>query len=129
MRWGFDKRLRTMTSTIPQTAKAAVASAPKEAYVIKADHPVKQPQELAPGECLVKLEYTGVCHTDAIMQQGYEGVADFPLVGGHEGIGRLVAIGENSPPSFIKIGDRVGVRAFGTVCMKYVRWIVFYHHF
>ena len=41
------------------------------------------------------------------------------LIGGHEGIGRVVAIGEHSG-STVKVGDRVGVKWIGNVCGQYV---------
>ena len=109
-----------MAPTIPLTAKAAVLNASGEDYVLKEDYPVKQPSELAPGECLVKLDYSGVCHSDVHIQRGTWPIApEFPRIGGHEGVGHVVAIGEHSDTQ-IKIGDRVGLKWIGVVCNKYV---------
>ena len=106
----------TSTTTIPLTQKAAVLEDPSKPYVIKTDHPVKQPSELAPGECLVKLEYSGVCHSDLHIRNAEWAVkSKLPLVGGHEGIGRVVAIGEHGGDT-VKIGDRVGIKWIGKVC-------------
>ncbi|KAF8162663.1 mannitol-1-phosphate dehydrogenase M1PDH1 [Crassisporium funariophilum] len=111
-----------MTSTdhqaIPQTQKAAVLESFGAPYVVKTDHPVQQPSELAPGQCLIKLEYSGVCHSDLHIRDGdWPTKSKLPLVGGHEGIGRVVAIGEHSGDA-VKIGDRVGVKWIGKVCGK-----------
>ena len=107
-------------TSIPLTAKAAVLSDIQQPYVIKDDHPVKQPSELAPGECLIKLDYTGVCHTDLHIQRGDwpSFMPRLPLVGGHEGVGHIVAIGEHSGEGPVKVGDRVGIKWIERVCMK-----------
>lgn len=52
-------------SNIPQVQTAAVVTSKSEEIQIKDDQPVTQHKDLAPGECLVKLECTGVCHTGA----------------------------------------------------------------
>jgi len=113
--------MATNLTSIPLTAKAAVLSDIQQPYVVKDNHPVKQASELAPGECLVKLEYTGVCHSDLHIQRGdWEGSFEshLPLVGGHEGVGHIVAIGEHSREGPVKVGDRVGIKWIGEVCMK-----------
>lgn len=110
-----------MAPTIPLTAKAAVLYDFDEEYTIKTDHPVKQASELSPGECLVKLEYSGVCHSDLHVRRGeWSRKPPLPLVGGHEGIGHVVAIGEHSTAGSVKVGDRVGVKWIGCVCMRCV---------
>jgi propanol-preferring alcohol dehydrogenase len=102
--------------TIPLTQKAAILEAHSTPYVVKTDYPVKQPSELAAGECLIKLEYSGVCHSDLhIRNADWANKLKPPLIGGHEGIGRVVAIGAHSG-STVKIGDRVGVKWIGNVC-------------
>lgn len=40
-----------------------------------------------------------------------------PLVGGHEGIGRVVAIGEHTENLEVKIGDWVGIKWIAKVCV------------
>ena len=106
-----------MSPSIPKTQKAAVIPNVGAAIQIK-DIPVKQPSELAPGECLVKLECTGVCHTDLHAKQGDWPIPpNLPLVGGHEGVGRIVAIGENTVQSPVKIGDRVGIKWLADSCL------------
>jgi propanol-preferring alcohol dehydrogenase len=110
----------TTAIDIPKTQKAAVLEDFASPYAIKTNHPVKQPSELAPGECLIKLEYTGVCHSDLhIRNADWPTKAKLPLVGGHEGIGRVVAVGEHSAGN-VKVGDRVGMKWIANVCGKWV---------
>ncbi|KAG5652129.1 hypothetical protein H0H81_006205 [Sphagnurus paluster] len=100
-----------MAFEIPTTARAAVLSEFNQPYSLRTDYPVKQPAELAPGECLVKIEYSGVCHSDLHIKKGdWTFKPTLPLIGGHEGVGRVVAIGEHSDAGPIKLGDRVGLK-------------------
>ena len=68
-----------------------------------------------PGQILVKTEACGVCHTDLHAARG-----DWPLkptppfIPGHEGIGRVVALG--SGITIVKEGDRVGVPWLYSAC-------------
>ena len=57
-----------------------------------------------PGEAVVDIITSGVCHTDLHYQQG--GISDdFPFLLGHEATGRVSAIGEGVTE--IEVGDRV----------------------
>ena len=49
--------------SIPKVQIAAVVPKPGAPIEIRENHPVKQPDELNPGECLIKMQYSGVCHT------------------------------------------------------------------
>ncbi|KAF9442535.1 mannitol-1-phosphate dehydrogenase M1PDH1 [Macrolepiota fuliginosa MF-IS2] len=103
--------------TIPKTQRAAVLHTLKSPYTLETNWPVTQPSELKPGQCLVKLEYTGVCHSDLHIRNvdwGREPI--IPLVGGHEGVGVVVAIGEGTYGSAVKIGDRVGLKWIADIC-------------
>jgi len=54
-------RISTMSKVnIPKTQTAAVIGKIGGAIEIRTDHPVKQPDQLAPGECLVHIEATGM---------------------------------------------------------------------
>lgn len=57
--------------------------------------------EPRPGEILVKVEASGICHTDA----KYRGIVPLPAVFGHEGTGIVESIGEGVTD--VKPGDRV----------------------
>lgn len=106
-------------SSIPTTQIAAVVPSHGAALEIKRDYPVKQPSELAPGECLVKLFCTGVCHTDLhASNDDWPLNAKVPLVGGHEGVGEVVAIGENTIECPVKIGDRIGIKWLAYSCLN-----------
>jgi len=106
-----------MSSQIPKTQKAAVLHKAGAEYSIETSWPVTQPNELKPGECLVKLEYSGVCHSDLHIAKGDWGFAPkVPLIGGHEGVGVVVAIGEHTHNPAVKVGDRVGLKWLAGVC-------------
>ncbi|TFK49123.1 GroES-like protein [Heliocybe sulcata] len=107
------------TYNIPKTQVAAVVPAPGAAVEVRTDHPVKQASELEPGECLVKLTFTGVCHTDLhAKQHDWPVKPKNPLVGGHEGVGIVVAIGEHTSQSPVKLGDRVGIKWLADSCLQ-----------
>ncbi|KAH9939548.1 GroES-like protein [Amylocystis lapponica] len=106
------------TYQIPKTQKAAVVQSTDAPLSIRSDHPVKQPEDLAPGECLVHLECTGVCHTDLHARNGdWPLAAKLPLIGGHEGVGTVVAIGAHTQDSPVKLGDRVGIKWLAYSCL------------
>ena len=78
------------------------------------DIPIPVP---AQGELLVKLESSGVCHTDLHYFNGEEHLdpEQLPITMGHEGIGRVCSIGEGTDTKF-KPGDRVGVPWIHETC-------------
>ena len=70
---------------IPKTQKAAIVEKTDAPLTIVDNHPVKQPEDLAPGECLVELDCSGVCHTDLHARNNdWPLPAKLPLIGGHE---------------------------------------------
>lgn len=103
---------------IPKTQKAAIVESNDAPLRVVSDHPVKQPGELAPGECLVRLDCSGVCHTDLHARKGDWPVpAKLPLIGGHEGVGIVVAVGAHTQDSPVKLGDRVGIKWLAYSCL------------
>ena len=67
------------------------------------------------GQILVKTEACGVCHTDLHAARGDWPVKPVPpFVPGHEGIGRIVALGEGV--TGVAVGDRVGVPWLYSAC-------------
>ena len=107
------------TTEIPKTGRAAVLTNFGMPYELQ-DFPVKQPSELAIGECLIKMEYAGCCHSDLHVRDNDWGFPPkLPLIGGHEGIGRVIAIGEHTQTP-VKVGDRVGLKWIALSCLKYV---------
>jgi propanol-preferring alcohol dehydrogenase len=76
-----------------------------------------QPNELKPGEVLVRLAYTGVCHSDLHAWKGdWPLPTKVPLVGGHEGTGYVAAIGQHTQTQ-LKVGDAVGVKWLANSCL------------
>jgi len=68
-----------------------------------------------PGQILVKTEACGVCHTDIHAASGDWPVKPkLPFIPGHEGIGRVSAVGAGV--TIVKEGDRVGVPWLHTAC-------------
>jgi alcohol dehydrogenase, propanol-preferring len=108
-----------MSQNIPRTQRAAVVESHDAPICIKDNHPVKQPEDLAPGECLLKMYCTGVCHTDLHARMGdWPFPCKLPLIGGHEGVGEIVAIGAHTVNSPVEIGDRVGVKWLADSCLQ-----------
>ena len=71
--------------------------------------------DLAPpkaGEVLIKFAAAGLCHSDEHLRHG-DIVANFPIVGGHEGAGVIEAVGEGV--TRLKPGDHV-ICSFLPVC-------------
>ncbi|THV02641.1 GroES-like protein [Dendrothele bispora CBS 962.96] len=105
--------------TIPKTQKAAVVTKTGGSIEIKTDHPVKAQKDLAPGECLVKLDCSGACHTDLHAALGdWPLKATLPLIGGHEGVGTIVAIADHTSKSPVNVGDRVGIKWLADSCLQ-----------
>jgi len=76
--------------------------------------PVQKPGH---GEVLVNVKFSGVCHTDLHALQGdWPLETKLPLVGGHEGAGIVVALGEMVDD--IQIGDKVGIKWLGGSCLS-----------
>jgi len=70
---------------------------------------------VSPKQILVKIEASGVCHTDLHAVSGDWPVKPtLPIIPGHEGAGVVVAIG--AEVKSVKEGDRVGVPWLHTAC-------------
>src|SRR4051794_30832550 len=74
--------------------------------------PVPDPRE---GEVLVKIEASGLCHTDIHAARGDWPVKPkTPLIPGHEGVGTVVALGSGDLP--VQVGDRVALPWLARAC-------------
>jgi alcohol dehydrogenase, propanol-preferring len=72
-------------------------------------------QELKPGQVLVKVEATGLCHTDIHAANGDWPVKPSPpFVPGHEGVGIVCDLGPHV--SEVALGDRVAMPWLGYAC-------------
>ena len=68
-----------------------------------------------PGQVLVRIEASGLCHTDIHAARGDWPVKPkMPLIPGHEGVGTVVAVGEGD--TTVEIGDRVALPWLGHAC-------------
>lgn len=96
---------------IPRTMKAAVVEKFGQPLTIR-ELPVPTP---GPGQALVEVFATGVCHTDLHAATGDWPVKPtLPFVPGHEGAGVVAAIG--SGVTHLKEGDRVGIAWLHSAC-------------
>jgi uncharacterized zinc-type alcohol dehydrogenase-like protein len=73
-----------------------------------------EPFEYDPGplraeEVETAVEYCGICHSDLSMLDDEWGMSKYPLVPGHEAIGRVVALGEIAKEKGLKVDQRVGI--------------------
>ncbi|MFC6381558.1 alcohol dehydrogenase AdhP [Psychrobacter glacincola] len=67
------------------------------------------------GEIVVKMQASGVCHTDLHAIDGdWPAKPNLPLIPGHEGVGIITAVGDNV--HHVKEGDRVGVPWLYSAC-------------
>lgn len=69
---------------------------------------------VGPKDVLIDVLYCGVCHTDIHIARGDWGPPSYPLVPGHEFVGRVVAVG-NEVRRF-KVGDAAGVGCMVNSC-------------
>ena len=96
---------------MPRIMKAAVVRAFKKPLLIE-EVPVPDP---GPGQILVKIAATGVCHTDLHAAEGDWPVKPSPpFIPGHEGVGHVAARGADV--RHVEEGDRVGVPWLYTAC-------------
>lgn len=65
-------------------------------------------------DVLIEVLYCGVCHSDLHMARNDWNWSFYPLVPGHEVIGRVVEVG--SAVSKFKVGDRVGIGCMVDSC-------------
>lgn len=99
--------------SIPTTQKGVIFETNGGKLEYK-DIPVPKPRA---NELLINVKYSGVCHTDLHAWKGdWPLPVKLPLVGGHEGAGVVVAMGENVKGW--KIGDFAGIKWLNGSCMN-----------
>lgn len=64
------------------------------------------PAPLGNNDVEIEVTHNGLCHTDIHMKDNDWDVSTFPLVAGHEVVGKVTQIGEDV--TTLKIGDRIG---------------------
>lgn len=73
------------------------------------------PGTLGPEEVEIVVEHCGVCHSDLSIINNDWGFSKYPVVAGHEVIGRVAALGEQAKG--LQVGQRVGVGWNSGCCM------------
>ena len=66
-----------------------------------------EPEDLKSNQVNIQVESCGICHSDISAIDGSWGKSMYPMVAGHEVIGKIIGIGADV--SLHKIGDRVGL--------------------
>ena len=103
----------TTNTSAENTMLAALCDGPGQPLQMRR-LPIPQPR---PGQLLVKMESCGICHSDIHIRDGQEPVPEqcYPIILGHEGIGRITQTGPDTPTGF-QIGDRVGLPWLYSTC-------------
>ncbi len=73
------------------------------------------PGPLGDEEVEIEVEYCGICHSDLSIINNEFGITKYPLVPGHEAIGKVVALGSDA--KLVKEGETVGVGWFAESCL------------
>jgi alcohol dehydrogenase, propanol-preferring len=101
----------------------ASASEPPSTYRAAVVHQFREPltidqvpvRELAPGQVRVKVEASGLCHTDIHAAHGDWPVKPSPpFTPGHEGVGIVTELGPGATE--VAVGDRVAMPWLATAC-------------
>jgi alcohol dehydrogenase, propanol-preferring len=105
------------------TPKPKSAGRPVTAYRAAVVHEFHEPlsveevsaRALEPGQIRVKVEASGLCHTDIHAANGDWPVKPSPpFIPGHEGVGKVVELGPGVTE--VALGDRVGMPWLGYAC-------------
>lgn len=73
-------------------------------------------REVHENDVLIDIEYCGVCHSDLHFVRNDWGMSEYPLVPGHEIMGRVVQVGEKVKD--FKVGEKVGVGCMVDSCRE-----------
>jgi propanol-preferring alcohol dehydrogenase len=96
---------------VPKTMRAAMVRAFRRPLQLE-ERPVPLP---GPNEILIQTEACGICHTDLHAADGDWPVKPvLPFIPGHEGVGRVVAVGEGVKT--FQEGDRAGFAWLYSAC-------------
>ncbi|KAJ4328804.1 hypothetical protein N0V84_000814 [Fusarium piperis] len=63
--------------------------------------------EVRGDEVLVEMKYSGICHTDVLLQNGLIPGVEYPAIFGHEGAGIIRALGKDVKDKSLQVGDHV----------------------
>lgn len=73
-----------------------------------------QQRQARPDDVIIDIEYCGVCHSDLHQARNDWGFSRYPIVPGHEVIGRVKSIGASVTK--FKVGDLVGIGCMVDSC-------------
>lgn len=65
-------------------------------------------------DILIEILYSGICHSDIHTVKGHWGTPNYPVVPGHEIVGRVTQVGKNVTK--FKVGDYAGVGCLVNSC-------------
>ena len=108
----------TSTITLPGADNLEGIDGVRAVAAVSADAPLEAStitrRAVGPRDVRIAIEYAGICHSDIHTARSEWREATYPLVVGHEIIGRVDAIG----PEVTKfaVGDRVGVGCISNSC-------------
>src|ERR1041384_3498554 len=71
-------------------------------------------RDVGPNDVLIDIEYCGICHSDIHQVRGEWGNSMYPMVPGHEIVGKVAQVGENVTK--LKAGDTAGVGCMVDSC-------------
>lgn len=94
-------------------------SLPTAAYAVQSETaPLElwsfERREPGPKDVLIDILYCGVCHTDIHFARGEWGNSVYPMVPGHEIVGKVIRVGDSVTKW--KAGDTVGVGCMVDSC-------------
>lgn len=98
------------TGVLPSKGYAALAAAEQ---LVPFDFNRRKPR---PHDVLVEILYCGICHTDLHFIRNDWGMSIYPLVPGHEIVGRITEIGDHVHK--FKVGDTVGIGCVVDSCRE-----------
>ncbi len=73
-------------------------------------------REVGPGDVKIEISHAGVCHSDIHLVRGDWGDKPFPVVPGHEIVGRVVEVGQQVTD--FAVGDAAGVGVYVDSCRE-----------
>ncbi|SHK08530.1 uncharacterized zinc-type alcohol dehydrogenase-like protein [Rubritalea squalenifaciens DSM 18772] len=73
-------------------------------------------RELRPNDVAIEILYCGVCHSDLHQVRNDWGIGLFPMVPGHEIVGKVIAVGDEV--TLYKEGDKVAVGCMVDSCQE-----------
>ncbi|MFY9610151.1 MAG: NAD(P)-dependent alcohol dehydrogenase [Blastocatellia bacterium] len=103
------------------TREHALRSLPTSGYATRGPATKLEPfgferREPGPDDVLIDILYCGVCHSDIHQARDEWGGSIFPMVPGHEIVGRVAKVGDEVERW--KVGDTVGIGCFVDSCRE-----------